>query len=53
MKNEGRVVRIELTEEQRQKIKQASGEDISVIEFAVPEPEEQSATQSRSRRRSR
>jgi hypothetical protein len=53
MENETPRVRIELTEEQKQKIKQASGEEISVIEFAMQELEEPSATRPGSRRRSR
>jgi hypothetical protein len=33
-------VRIELTEEQRKQIKEASGEDVSAIEFTVQELEQ-------------
>jgi len=43
MESEKPRIRIELTEEQKQKIKQASGEEISVIEFTMQELEERIA----------
>ena len=43
MENEKPRIRIELTEDQKQKIKQASGEEISVIEFTMQELEERIA----------
>jgi hypothetical protein len=43
MDNEKPRIRIELTEDQKQKIKQASGEEISVIEFTMQELEERIA----------
>ena len=43
MENEKPRIRIELTEDQKRKIKQASGEEISVIEFTMQELEERIA----------
>jgi hypothetical protein len=37
------TIRIELTEDQKKKIKEASGEEISVIEFTAQELEERIA----------
>ena len=43
MKNEKPRIRIELTEEQKKKIKEVSGEEISVIEFSPEELEDRIA----------
>ena len=43
MENKKPTIRIELTEEQKRKIKETSGEEISVIEFTVQELEERIA----------
>jgi hypothetical protein len=43
MENKKQTIRIELTEEQKRKIKEASGEEISVIEFTAQELEERIA----------
>jgi hypothetical protein len=46
MENEKPRIRIELTEEQKKKIKEASGEEISVIEFSPEELEDRIAPRS-------
>jgi len=43
MENEKPTIRIELTEEQKKAIKEASGEEISVIEFTPQELEDRIA----------
>lgn len=43
MKNEQQRIRIELTEEQRKQIKEASGEDVTALEFTAQELEERIA----------
>jgi hypothetical protein len=43
MENEKPTIRIELTEEQKKAIKEASGEEISVIEFTAQELEDRIA----------
>ena len=43
MSNEKQTVRIKLTEEQKQQIKDASGEDVSELEFSVQELEQRIA----------
>jgi hypothetical protein len=43
MKKEDSRIRIELTEEQRKQIKDASGEDVKAIEFTAQELEERIA----------
>ena len=43
MENKKQTIRIELTEDQKRKIKEASGEEISVIEFTAQELEERIA----------
>ena len=46
MENEKPRIRIELTEEQKKKIKEASGEEITVIEFTAQELEDRIAPRS-------
>ena len=43
MENEKPRIRIELTEDQKRKIKETSGEEISVLEFTTKELEERIA----------
>ena len=43
MENETPRIRIELTDDQKRKIKETSGEEISVLEFTVKELEERIA----------
>jgi hypothetical protein len=43
MKKEGPRIRIELTVDQKKQIKEASGEDVSAIEFTARELEERVA----------
>ena len=43
MENEKPRIRIELTEEQKKAVKEASGEEISVIEFTAQELEDRIA----------
>ena len=43
MKDERPRIRIELTEEQKRQIKEASGEDVTALEFTAEELEERIA----------